>query len=179
MQIRRKLIRNQTSELLAKFHVSAPPVPVDKIAERLGIHVVGRPAEDDISGFLLRDRQGQVVIGVNDQHHPNRQRFTIGHEIGHFLLHKGEDLHVDETGSGYEIRLRQGHSADATDVDELEANLFSAELLMPADFLERDLASLAPVCLADDDKIKQLAAKYKVSAQALTLRLTHLGYIRC
>jgi Zn-dependent peptidase ImmA (M78 family) len=179
MQIRRKLIRSQTSELLAKFQISAPPVPVDKIAERLGIHVVGQPADDDISGFLLRDRQGKVVIGFNDKHHINRQRFTIGHEVGHFLLHKGEDLHVDETGSGYEVRLRQGHSSEATDVDELEANLFSAELLMPAEFLEADLTELAPLCLADDDKIRKLAAKYKVSAQALTLRLTHLGYIRC
>jgi Zn-dependent peptidase ImmA (M78 family) len=54
--------------------------------------------EGDLSGFLYRDK-GQAVIGVNTRHHPVRQNFTIGHELGHFfaasLLMPREFLEAD------------------------------------------------------------------------------------
>jgi Zn-dependent peptidase ImmA (M78 family) len=144
----------------------------------MGVTVVSESADDQLSGFLLRNRKrGHAVIGVNDDHHPNRRRFTIAHELGHFLLHEGEELHIDKVGSGYEIKRRDGKSSAGIDIDEMEANLFAAELLMPVDFLNADLAKLEPVSLSDDEKINLLASRYGVSTQALTLRLTYLGYV--
>lgn len=51
------------------------------------------PFEGELAGMLVRG-DGQIVIGVNSLHPLNRQRFTIAHECGHLLLHKGE-FHVD------------------------------------------------------------------------------------
>ena len=158
--------------------VTSPPVPVLDVAEKMGLKVVLKRAEDDLSGFLLRDeRHHRTIIGVNRRHHPNRRRFTIAHEIGHYLLHRGEELHVDRVVNGYQIKLRDSHSSEGTEVDEMEANLFAAELLMPIQFIDADLAKYAPLCLSDDDKIKMLSLRYGVSTQALTLRLTYLGCI--
>ena len=101
--------------------VDSAPVPVEAIANALGAEVRREPADDDISGFLYRDRQHRTtVIGVNNLHHPHRQNFTIGHELAHFLLHEGDAVHVDRRSL---VNLRNTASSEGTDLKENEANL--------------------------------------------------------
>ncbi len=57
----------------------------------------------------------------------------------------------------------------------MEANRFAAELLMPLQFLRDDLESRF-FDLADDESLYELAKRYGVSTQALTIRLNGLGY---
>jgi len=178
MLVKRKHIRERAVDILERFGVRKAPVPVEKLAERLGAKVIAESAPDDLSGFLVRDpHKNLVIIGVNADHHENRRRFTIGHELGHFLLHKGEHFHVDKRGGGYYLNMRDGKSGTRTNIDEMEANLFAAELLMPASFLKDDLKKHSAESISDEERIQTLAEKYKVSEQALTLRLTYLGYI--
>jgi Zn-dependent peptidase ImmA (M78 family) len=106
-----------------------------------------------------------------------QQRFTIAHELGHFLLHEGYTVHLDENLGALRINLRNSESARGEDADEKEANLFAAELLMPAAFLREDLRDKDLDLLADGAFIDKLAKKYKVSSQALTFRLAYLNYI--
>jgi Zn-dependent peptidase ImmA (M78 family) len=183
MSVRTKHIRVTAERLIASNGVLAAPVPVDKLAAALGTEVRREPAEDDLSGFLMRGVDGRrAVIGVNSSHHPNRQRFTIAHEIGHLLLHDGEKIHVDRTGQVYQVNLRSEASSAGTDIAEIEANAFAAELLMPAAFLRADLADQRTLNLLDEDVLdtllKPLARKYGVSPQALTFRLGRLGYVQ-
>ena len=131
----------------------------------------------DLSGFLFRDaKTKKAIIGVNATHHRNRQRFTIAHELGHYLLHAGEPVHVDKANVAYRINRRDEQSASGQDDSEREANLFAAELLMPARFLEKDVAAKG-IDLLDDTAVNELANKYGVSAQALTFRLMNIGLI--
>jgi Zn-dependent peptidase ImmA (M78 family) len=123
--------------------------------------------------MIHRRPDGTSVIGINSQHHPVRQRFTIAHEIAHLILHKNEVLHVDER---YLIGLRSDVSSEATDDREIEANQFAAELLMPEGMLLGDLQEL-PDELEPESAIKQIAAKYEVSTQAMTIRLHALGVL--
>ena len=107
MAIRRRYIRRLVDELLARTGVTGAPVPVVGIAKALGVQVRRQRAEPDLSGFLLRDAGGpRAIIGVNSQHHQNRRRFTVAHELGHFLLHAGERLHVDRSSRGYLVMHR-------------------------------------------------------------------------
>jgi Zn-dependent peptidase ImmA (M78 family) len=176
--VRRKHIRALVEDLLTKNHVRAAPVPVEDIVRSLGVAVRKEPAPDDLSGFLVRDlKRRRAVIGVNKHHPATRQRFTIGHELGHFLLHEGEQVHVDRANVGFQVKLRHRLSGDGTDTEEKEANLFAAELLMPARLLEHDLAHIHGFSLLDEDVINELSKKYKVSCQALTFRLANLGHI--
>ena len=177
MKIRRKYIRGLVEQLLAKFSVSRAPVPVEKFAMSLGAKVCRTPADDDdLSGFMYRDRQaGTCVIGVNGAHPFNRQRFTIGHELGHFLLHDQDGVHVDRR---FQVKMRNRASSEGTDIEELEANLFAAEVLMPASLLEGDLERIDIVDLEDEEVVAKLAHRYKVSTQAMTFRLAYLGYLQ-
>lgn len=170
---RRRLIRTEVSDLLEINQIVNAPVDVERIARNLGILVRRTPTDDDISGFLLRDAGGRAVIGVNTLHHPNRQRFTIGHEIGHFILHPQGEMHVDRTV----IKLRDRASSQGEDLEEIEANAFAAELLMPFGFLSRDLERLPPIDFHDDRRMQQLAKSYQVSVQAMTNRLVSLGFL--
>ena len=176
MSVRRKHIQSLVDQLLRKNRIQSAPVPVEEVAESLGITVSRVPTDDDLSGFLYRDRKRKsAVVGVNANHHPNRQNFTIGHEIGHFLLHDGDEMHVDR---GFQIKLRSEASSKADDIDEKESNFFAAELLMPARFLQRDLAKVDGLDLNDEVVVAELAEKYGVSTQAMTFRLANLGYIK-
>lgn len=175
--IRRKIIRQKAVELLQRLGVSKPPVPVSRIAMRLGLRVVIRPFTDGaLSGVLVREPGKPPVIGVNATHTVTRQRFTIAHELGHYILQPTEAYFVDNFALDFRHAsvTHYGRQVNA----EVEANLFAAELLMPADFVARDLQELGTVDLLDDETIKSLARKYQVSPQALTYRLINLGYLQ-
>lgn len=177
MPVRRKLIQETVEELLSDHGVKCGPIPVEKIAKSLGIVVKLDEVDDDLSGFLFRDKSGNAVIGANKSHHPNRLRFTIAHELGHYLLHKGELVHLDEVSASFTVDFRDHRSSRGEDDNEKEANLFAAELLMPEKFLRQDLAGQRLDILGDSNVLERLAKKYKVSLQALTFRLTYLEYI--
>lgn len=173
--VRRKHIRALVERLLTEHGVRSGAVPVIEIANAMGAKVKFEPAEDDLSGFLYRDRSRKTaVIGVNADHHPNRQHFTAAHELGHFLLHDFDDVHVDRK---FKVWLRSEASSQGTDIEEKEANLFAAELLMPARFLSKEIEQIGSVDVLDDTSIRDLAEKYDVSLQAMTFRLAYLGYL--
>lgn len=178
MAVRRRHIRSLVSTLLSDLGIEHPPVEVEEIAKHLGATVQLEPGGPDLSGFLLRDEEYGTIIGVNDSHHENRQRFTIAHEIGHLLLHAGERLHVDRAQRGYQVMRRDEVSSQGTDESEIEANVFAAELLMPKAFLEADIEAADDLDLLGEDDLADMAKRYRVSTQALTFRLANLGYIR-
>lgn len=174
--VRRKHIRTLVQRLLAEHHFRSAPVDVKDIAAALGVEVQETPAEDDLSGFLYRDRKCKsAIIGVNADHHPNRRNFTAAHELGHYLLHDFDDVHVDRD---FKVWLRNDASSQGTDVEEKEANLFAAELLMPAQFLAEDVEEIGTIDLLDEVVLQELAIKYGVSTQAMMFRLAYLGYVQ-
>ena len=165
-------IRREARELLARFEIQAPPVPVQTLARGCGARIVLVPGNDNnIDGFLFRDGS-EVVIGVNRERASVRRRFTIAHELGHLRLHEQGQVHVDR---GFRVRLRSGVSSEGTNWEEMEANRFAAEILMPIDFLRGDLER-QEFDLADDNEFQSLARRYGVSTQALAIRLNGLGY---
>jgi len=172
MPIRRSKIQKLVSELLDEFEVAEPPVPVRRIARGRGARIFQEGQEGDLSGFLFR-RGGEIIIGVNTRQAPVRQRFTIAHELGHLMLHGLDELHVDH---GFTVRLRSDVSSLGLDEDEMEANRFAAELLIPTRLLKKDLEG-AELDLTEDETLRFLAKRYGVSAQALAIRLTGLGYL--
>lgn len=180
MTVRKKHIRELVERLLSDRDIKKPDVPVEAITKSLGIKVKRDRVDDKLSGFLVRaTKQGIAIIGVNADHHPRRQRFTIAHELGHYLLHETEAVHFDAERPGFTVHRRDKASSTGESDLEREANLFAAELLMPARFLEEDVARINRFDLLDDkaDVLEKLADQYNVSVQALTFRLANLGLI--
>ena len=158
-------IQRKANHILRKCGVKGVPVSVVDVARRLDARIQPEILEDGISGGLYRRPDGPV-IGVNSQHHPNRQRFTIAHEIGHLVLHESEDYFVDR------VFRRDANSSAAVDEVEIEANKFAAALLMPSRFVREEVARLAEPLRSED--VEALARIFRVSQQAMTLRLINL-----
>ncbi len=161
----------KATELLDKLGVESAPVPVEEAARSLGAEVVYQAFEGDVSGMVYRD-PNRKLVGVNSSHAPNRQRFTVAHEVGHLVLHKGKPVFVDSFEG--RINWRDGASA----AEESEANAFAAELLMPRVFVNREVEkaledrSLSPVQLIAD-----MAKVFKVSQESMRYRLENLGIL--
>src|SRR5438128_575652 len=94
---RKTRAREKANELLTTLGIRRPPVPVDVIASRRGIRVRFVRLDSELSGMIFF--QSVPTIAINSLHHPNRQRFTLAHEIGHYELHWNEiggEVHVDK-----------------------------------------------------------------------------------
>ena len=162
-------LRPIAEALLAGVGIERPPVPVEVIAKSLGATVRYAPFKGELAGMLIRDGvERRVVIGVNSLHHPNRQRFTIAHECGHLQLHEGQRAYVDR--SPLRINRRDEVSSQATNAEEIEANRFAAELLMPHGMIMEDLVE-SDLDIEDETALRALADSYRVSLQAMTLRI--------
>lgn len=165
-------IEKHAMQVLRDAGFGDPPIDPTKIASNLGATVVPVDADDGESGFCLREPM-RTIIGVNSAHHINRQRFTIAHEVGHLLLHRGRELIIDKS---VRISYRNEVSSMATNIEEMEANAFAAALLMPEDWVrgatESYLKSLRSKPLTD-----HMADHFKVSAQAMSFRLVNLGIV--
>ena len=164
-------IETIVEQLLAEARVNTIPVPVEQVAEHLGIKIELADLGEDCSGVLVRNGN-RAVIGINRTHHFNRRRFSIAHEIAHFVLHKG-DTYIDK---GYRVHFRDLESGSGTKNEEMEANEFAATLLMPTKWV-REAFEQQPFDLTEDNRLRRLAMKFKVSSQAMTYRLINLRII--
>ena len=132
--------------------------------------------ENNVSGFILQE-DGKTLVAVNSFHPVVRQRFTMAHELGHYILcHKPNGMIVDD--NDFPLLWRDDEASQGTNNQEREANLFASCLLMPQDFLERDLRHLKNVGAHNDTLVRTLAKKYGVSPQALLLRISGLSSFR-
>ena len=78
-------IETKVEQLLVDAGVATVPVPVEQVAEHLGIKIELADLGEDCSGVLVRNGS-RAVIGINRAHHFNRRRFSIAHEIAHFFF---------------------------------------------------------------------------------------------
>lgn len=167
MKPRIKLARDSALDLVERNGIAAAPVPVERIARKLGIQIRRAPLGGDLSG-MATIREGVCIIGVNSLQAPQRQRFTLAHELGHFRLHRAileKEVHLDR-GS---LR-RDWLSSLGVDRHEMEANAFAAELLMPT-LLLKDMLSGRSIDVEDEDDVDRLARRFQVSSAAMRYRL--------
>lgn len=157
-------------ETLEHLRIREIPVPVERIAEQLGAQITYEPFEGEISGMLLRDKDTKV-IGVNSRHANTRQRFTVAHEIGHLAMHKGQPVFIDRF---MRVSRRDGRS----NPEEIQANAFAAELLMPRALISDEIErALSKNDVTPNELVGVLAKRFKVSAEAMQYRLINLDVL--
>lgn len=129
--------------------------------------------EENVSGATIY-KDGKFIILINIKNHAARQHFTLGHELGHYFLHK--DILKDEKGIMDGPDVLEGPNAlyrldDATTQRvETEANHFAASLLMPAHLVYKAWEATG--------SIQKTAKIFKVSPVAMTVRLVILGLVK-
>lgn len=172
-QTRIQLARRSAEALVDRLNIKTAPVDVNVVAQSLGLQIVFNDLGESISGLLVT-HSGNSSICVRESDPLVRQRFTIAHEIGHFVLrHQFEDdgqVHVDE---GWKVTARSSAHVAGADPKEVEANQFAAALLMPSDLLQQRARRFGERQL-QEEHVSELAREFKVSEQAMALRLAAL-----
>ena len=150
--------------------------------------------QDELAGFLYANTSyGCIFLEAND--HLTRRRFSVAHELGHYLLHfrpllkiaEGDQEYFEltealylgrnddpqETVSGrvelIDQRLLKAHLPPEARM-EYEANQFATELLMP-EAVVRGLFARVMLRFGDDDLVSYLATEMLVSQEAMRWRL--------
>jgi Zn-dependent peptidase ImmA (M78 family) len=155
------MIVNTAMPIIRRFQVTAP-VDVTAMAQALGLRVwEDASLPDGIAGKLFHDQLNggaegfSIVVRASDPY--VRRRFTVAHEIAHFVLHR------NAIGSGLtdDAFYRSGLPTTM----EAEANQFAADILMPRDLLARYINQYGA-------EARVLASIFKVSEAAMKIRLS-------
>lgn len=104
--------------------LQSSPVKVGEVAERLGIDVLSITLPTEVSGLIRKNEEGRYEIQINNTDAAVRQRFTVCHEIGHYLLHRNL---IDAEGITDSILYR----SKLSNKQEVEANKLGAAILLP------------------------------------------------
>lgn len=145
------------------------PIPIRDIATALDIIEIKPITVSGFEGGLVApDDKSSGCILINENNSPRRQRFTIGHELGHYL----NPWHTSSDGKGFmcsskDMVAAQYKPNESRQRMEVEANQFSAELLMPAKFLRVDIKRLKS---PEIEHIVSLSDKYDVSKESMGRR---------
>lgn len=145
------------------------PVPVVAIARDLGIALYETEDFDDSQSGSIKNENGHYIIYVNARQAPTRKRFTIAHELSHYVLHRAEidkrqeliDYTKQPTDGGL-YRTDSHHYTEADQELERQANELAAEILMP----DREFNEIWQTA----DTIEEVAHYFNVSTSAATIR---------
>jgi Zn-dependent peptidase ImmA (M78 family) len=150
------------SSIVTSF-TSVRPVKVGALARALGLQVMSATLKSGISGEIRPSSAASsgYKIKVNRHEVKTRQRFTIAHEIAHYLLHR------DIIGNGIfdTVLYRSALSGKV----EAEANRLAADIVMPAALIREDIRK-NNLSISSDSAVF-LASLYDVSLQAMKVRI--------
>ncbi|MCL1891992.1 MAG: ImmA/IrrE family metallo-endopeptidase [Alphaproteobacteria bacterium] len=155
------------SEIWAKakeLKIKTDPLDIASVVEKIfGIKLIKKDLGKSASGFL-EQIDNQWCIYINQYESEQRQRFTIAHELGHYVKHR--EKYANGRFQHDLIFFRD----ENTNPDEREANDFASNLLMPE--------TIVNDCIKrGENTVKKLADKFNLSTPAVRYRAYKLGLI--
>jgi Zn-dependent peptidase ImmA (M78 family) len=167
LQALERLVAPKAEKAVQEAGIAHPPVDIYRVAEEMGLFIQETRLSGKLDGCIVTDGIiGGILINtaIEDK---RRRRFTGGHEMGHFVLHR-HDIRVlresiDDVSSFYQDRMEQ------------EANTFASYLLMPPFLMPADLGKRPP-SLAEADEFGE---RFEVSLAAVLRRLVRASHWRC
>lgn len=153
------------------------PLPIEEIALALEIRQIIEFETQAFEGALLTDEaKSDCTVVVRRGLRPERRRFTVGHELGHYLM----PLHIP-VGDGFrctsaDFRQEELPSVRGKAAWEAEANTFAAELLMPSAEFKKRLRATSGASL---EALVSLGNDFGVSKTAGGRRMTQLADDPC
>jgi Zn-dependent peptidase ImmA (M78 family) len=155
------VIQDLTPFETAGRFLETAPVDLNSMAAAVGVRVETLPLGGDVSGKIERSPDGGFVISLNSHDGHRRRRFTLAHELAHYLLHR------DLIGDG--ITDSAMYRSSLSNEVERQANRFAADLLMPAALVRRFWRE-------GECSFAGMALRFDVSNEAARIRLKDLGY---
>jgi hypothetical protein len=158
----------RVADLIERYyeHFSADelPIPVESIAVDLLGLVVDEDEALEVSGMLVPVEYQIWLNGAEARQSAGRRRFTLAHEVGHWICHYEQGRAEPKYCRSEEIGVGVGRAR------EREANTFAAQLLMPEALVRRE----APLLRLN---VHALARRFDVSSPAMKVRLQQLSLL--
>jgi Zn-dependent peptidase ImmA (M78 family) len=152
-------------------YLSEFPVKLGDMAREIGVHAIKiATLPTGVSGQIMKE-ENHYVIRVNRNEARERQRFTIAHELAHYLLHR---QFIDSSPDGITdtVLYRSG----ASEQIEYEANRLAADLVMPINLIKNKLKEDFHGVVTEAT-IESLATSFGVSKAAMEIRLSNFSEI--
>jgi hypothetical protein len=148
---------------IIRRHVAETPVKLGALAADLGLEVFKSPLKPGISGLIEPSDTAPsgYRIKINRHESLERQRFTLAHEISHYLLHRELIRSGVVDNTMYRSNLSSRH--------EIEANKLASLIVMPDSAVEKLKTELAHLPL--DEKVHKMASALRVSESAMRIKL--------
>lgn len=151
-----------------------------KFAQNLGIDVYYKKSivsllksfsNDFNAKILFSQERKKYEIYVNPFHPVTRQRFSVAHELAHYILHR------DLIGANKDGIARKGKKENPGKLEK-EADELAAELLMPQEIVDEFLKKKGyqKDGFLEDDLVREAAEHFRVSLLMAILRLRNLNY---
>lgn len=164
MNTENKIQIKSNLDILSEF-ASVYPVDVEGAAKAIGVRVLYDDLPVGVSGKIQRDERGDYYIVANRNEPEVRQRFTIAHELGHYIFHRA--LIGDGVADSPAYRAPDESIYDRTPLErfhEAQANQFAANLLMPRSLIRQAEAEHPGL------DVRALARLFNVSEDAMRIR---------
>lgn len=146
-------------------------IDLDLIAFSLNAQVK-RVALTECEGSIIGTTE-KAIISINSNAHPKRQRFSLGHELGHWVNDRGTKMPFRcDTNA---MRQRENRPGDFAQHKEVRANAFAADLMMPA-FIWKKYCEALDVTW---DSIRHVADMFNVSLTSAAIRLVERSIYPC
>ncbi len=167
------------ADIAARIHELEPGLPpqfgLEDLCRKLDIEAITEVATNGYEAALLMHPDkafGSIVVAKGRS--LQRRRFSIGHELGHFLI----PTHMPRPGEPFECSLTDLQMVDTREKDrrrriEAEANRFAAALLMPPRTVRRSIVYLKP----DLAEVLRLAREFGVSKEAMARTYVEIQHV--
>lgn len=133
--IRRAYVRRVANQLRRAARIKAPPVDLRLIVAACGLRYEEVDYfPDEVDALIVCSDAGNVAV-VNGRQAEARRRFSLAHEIGHYVLHRdGTDFQEPPMIDFPPVEEDDRAGGSPT---EFEANIFAGELLVPVEYLKK------------------------------------------
>lgn len=159
----RKLAQRLLGDYQSLFPDHAPPHNMQALASFRSIRITEDQPIFSKDAELAPDGRGGVIMRINQDRPKTRQRFSIGHEIGHTFF----------PGYESEVHCRKGRQRDWSDPNDLIeylCDVAASELLFPEPWFHDDVGGIAGRAA----ELMALAQKYEASPDATIRRFVEV-----
>ena len=158
--------------ILDRLGIEEVPIPIVAIMKSLNFQVVAGELKDEISGIigidddLAKNFKSSKVIAINNKDNVGHQRFTMAHELAHYLF----DFYV----SNQIVYYNTYNTFEDENEEERRANYFAANLLMPEKKFKKEFDN---VVIKNNlyVTVEKLSQIFQVSGEAVRRRISELS----
>jgi Zn-dependent peptidase ImmA (M78 family) len=179
-----EIYKNDSYKLLEDCGLLDLPIDLDSLAKRLDIDVNYSTLKSNISGKITYNTiDDNVIIHINSNEYELRQRFSLAHELSHYIydINFSEDVEIEDTDK---TLFRK----DVINPIEKRANKYAEKLLMPKKLFVIETNKIKDSLFPDTDNkigipkiyklVEELSNTFKVSKPAVIIRLHSIGKIK-